>query len=61
MNATLEMTLRDFFAAMALAGIIQAGAEHKEHGEVLLLQQDVSAAFAFKYADAMLAERDRSK
>lgn len=45
------MTLRDYFAAKALQGIL---AGHSDN------TPDVSAEWAYKYADAMLAQRNKT-
>jgi len=46
------MTLRDAFAIAALQGLLA-----KHAGDLLPLQFDIAAAGAYRYADAMLAER----
>lgn len=46
------MTLRDYFAAAALPGVIRANV-----GEDVSMMDNVQTAFM--YADAMLEERDR--
>jgi len=45
------MTLRDYFAAKAMQGLL---AGHSGN------TPDVFAEWAYKYADAMLAERDKT-
>ncbi len=49
------MTLRDFFAAKALAGMLAL--PEKSHGNRGSAGVPILAAFAYEYADAMLAER----
>ena len=44
------MTLRDYFAGQALAGITTNYQE---------MTEDLTAQYAYGYADAMLAERDK--
>jgi hypothetical protein len=46
------MSLRDYFAAHALAGIAARGPREHESAEA-------RARYAYGYADAMLAERDK--
>lgn len=48
------MTLRDYFAATALTGII---ASHTD-SEICLPKEDKAAKWAYEYADAMLAARE---
>lgn len=50
------MTLRDLFAAHALAGLIAAHA-----GKSVVPAPEKGAEMAYGYADAMLAERDKPK
>lgn len=50
------MTLRDFFAAKAMAGLLARSAETMVAGEILKLPSDY-ATVAYFFADAMLAER----
>ena len=45
------MTLRDYFAAKALDGMLSAAARDET--------PEVIAKWAYKYADVMLAERDK--
>lgn len=53
------MTLRDYFAAKALVGILAGGFSGTEpHDDVEGGRQ--VAEFAYQYADAMLRVRDRS-
>ena len=47
--AQIGMTLRDYLAAAALQGLIARGANHEDIPEQ-----------AYKYADAMLKERDET-
>ena len=48
MNKSLEnMTLRDYFAAKAMSGILFEGLDEKKTAEI-----------AYKMADAMLKQRD---
>lgn len=51
-NYTGGMTLRDYFAAKAMQGHITSN---------LNLPPDDVAFWAYKYADAMLAEQEKSK
>lgn len=46
------MTLRDYFAAQALNGLLACGEAHNEH------TSSVTAAAAYQIADAMLAARE---
>ena len=55
------MTLRDYFAAKALEGLIGSGPEAVVHTDKGVLQVPGRVAYpkiAYEYADAMLAERD---
>lgn len=47
------MTLRDYFAAKVLQGLLACGEAHDEHTSM------VTAGAAYKMADAMLAARER--
>ena len=47
-----EMTLRDFFAAMAMQGLIAQSC-----GTALGSQKEGGAQYAYEFADAMIAER----
>ena len=51
MDAWTYITLQDLFAAFATAGIVSHGLDHTE---------DTVARWAYAYADAMLAERERT-
>lgn len=46
------MSLRDWFAGQALSGIVSLG------GDGFSLSEQDSARWAYKYADAMMSERD---
>lgn len=46
------MSLRDYFAAKALIGLFEF------HGSGLLSEQEMAEA-AYRFADAMLAEREK--
>jgi hypothetical protein len=46
------MTLRDWFAGQALAGLLACGEAHDEHTD------SVTAGAAYKMADAMLTARE---
>ena len=54
-TATFGMSLRDFFAAHALSGILACGSPYVEKDGECLSQADG----AFAYADAMLEARKR--
>ncbi len=59
-NTELGMSLRDWFAGQALAGIVAKSPFTIERaGTTLLVQQSVEGAY--DYADAMLAERIRER
>lgn len=47
------MTLRDYFAAKAMAAMLSIEQVHLDHGETEI------AVWAYQQADAMLAERNR--
>lgn len=52
------MSLRDYFAGQALAGILAGGfADTVPHDDVG--GGDQAAAFAYQYADAMILERSK--
>ena len=53
----LGMSLRDWLAGQALMGIVSNGEILKQHG---LIQDDV-AKDAYRFADAMLAERGKAR
>lgn len=59
-NATVEaspgMSLRDWFAGQALAGLCAA---HNERGVWTTASSPSTADFAYTLADAMLAEREK--
>lgn len=61
-NVTVNMqgglTLRDYFAAQALAAIIGAQADAIHAAQTTNLPEIATAA-SYTYADAMLAERER--
>lgn len=57
-DAMVGMTLRDYFAAKALHGIMQADAWETDDGE-LIYSNESYAKEAYELADAMLAERDK--
>ncbi len=61
---TTGMSLRDYFAAAALTGILSSEAEDYEHqvekdihGKAIRSYQEVISDIAYKNADAMIAER----
>ena len=45
------MTLRDYFAGQALIGVSESGTQ----------DEDMVARLSYRYADAMLAEREKGK
>lgn len=59
------MTLRDWFAGQALAGMLSDSDNVRRHYEILKANRNgrtlrtVAANIAYEYADAMLAERER--
>jgi len=52
------MTLRDYFAAAVLQGIIAAHTQYSVNHKRVVTEQE-HAQIAFLMADAMLAERDK--
>lgn len=48
------MTLRDWFAGMALKGYLSSGGEY---GEQAIQNPDTAARWAYDQSDAMIAER----
>ena len=52
------MTLRDYFAGQALAGLL---ASYANPGANCAPTSDVAANESYAYADAMLAERERGE
>lgn len=50
---TAGLSIRDYFAAAALQGLLAQGPDHNPHS--------VWAWDAYKYADAMLTERTKAK
>lgn len=52
-----SITLRDYFAAQAMAGMLAAETEPIEHRP----SWDVVAERAYEQADAMLAEREKGE
>lgn len=53
-NGTMGMTLRDYFAGQALAGIISAHASADDD----LPDDEEAATWSYEYADAMLTARN---
>ena len=53
MNGTIGMTLRDYFAAKALQGLLTQAAAMRHDSPPC----DLAARVAYQYADAMLNER----
>ena len=53
------MSLRDWFAGMALQGLCASDTDRFDKSSLLV--QHALAAIAYDHADAMLAERDRGK
>jgi hypothetical protein len=51
------MSLRDYFAAKALQGMLSADCEDKM---AAWSNSDKAAAWSYEFADAMLAEREKS-
>lgn len=54
-QVTEGMTLRDYFAAKAMQGLIA-----QSSGSALNSRKHVAAQYAYEMADAMLAERSKS-
>ena len=54
-RSELGMTLRDYFAAKAMAAMLSLEDVHLNNGESEV------AVWAYQQADAMLAEREKSK
>jgi hypothetical protein len=54
------MTLRDYFAAAALTGLLAAEHEGFSYQGTVEEQADKAASQAGKIADAMIAEREKS-
>ena len=52
-----QSTLRDQFAAAALQGILA----NPNHGKDGVVPARFAAEYAYDYADAMIAERDKAK
>jgi hypothetical protein len=52
------MSLRDYFAAKAMAALAGAIASEDEHGIIHNVPSDI-ADISYTYADAMLAEREK--
>jgi len=50
-HVTLPVDLRDYFAAKVLQGVIS------NHAWQMGFDEDVAAAYAYRFADAMLAAR----
>lgn len=50
------MSLRDYFAGLAMQGLIASGADANRGHDGYMV---TVAKLAFRYADAMLAERDK--
>ena len=53
-NLVQHITLRDYFAGLAMQGIFASNATH-DHDDVYIF--DIVAEAAYKVADAMLKER----
>lgn len=53
------ISLRDFFAAMALHGILSRPLMYDTGGDRLEGLQEGIARFSYQYADKMLAERSK--
>lgn len=54
------MTIRDYFAAKAMQGmIINGGYDYEETESNSTARSRLVAADAYRYADAMIAERDK--
>lgn len=59
-DGTSGMSLHDYFAGQALAGLLAGGfADTVPHDDVG--GGDQAAGFAYQYADAMLAERNKAR
>ena len=52
-----EMSLRDWFAGMAITGVTHMITESMKNGADLKLEQ--AASFCYQTADAMLKEREK--
>ena len=52
--ANKGMTLRDYFAAKAMQGLLISSSEYG-------IEEQDCAKYAYQYADAMLAERERGE
>jgi len=57
-NSTAGMTLRDYFAAKALAGMCAISSTHMLNVDAQVNARHAAYA-AYQYADAMLKERER--
>lgn len=57
-SGTNGMTLRDYFAAQALAALL-AGDDHRGAGAAPGHGTDLVTRYAYRIADAMLEERER--
>lgn len=56
--ATKGMSLRDWFAGQALAGMLASVGAHEDSGAVWR-SNSMAAAWAYDYADAMIAARNK--
>ena len=54
-HAAISMTLRDYFAGLAMQGMIS------REGGMLRRTPDFVAVKSYEYADAMLAEREKNR
>ena len=55
------MTLRDWFAGMALQGIVHAVSAAALHRSAQTPPDDIMARWSYDYADSMLAARERKE
>jgi len=62
MNASLEMTIQDWFAGLAMQAFIESTTFIDGlNNEVTSQSPDELASMSYEYADAMLAERNKDE